>query len=160
MSCQGRDRHLEVSTNGVIHNRNTRNVKTDISRDRLRLIYCNKRFLKFDLIIEDKIWCGFEKVDVHALSGEHIFEVKGMVDAFDDAGAGIYLGDAAAEFRGSTIAFGDEDSAGAPQVGGRLAQRAARQQVLVAKGLLVVNQHHIMPPAPQVPVLKAVASPL
>ena len=38
----------------------------------------------------------------------------------------------------------------------RLPQRAARQHLFVAEGLLVVNQHNVHPPAAQFPVLKAV----
>ena len=35
-------------------------------------------------------------------------------------------------------------------------KRAAREQPLVAKGLLAVNQHDVLPPAPQFPVLEPV----
>ena len=37
-----------------------------------------------------------------------------------------------------------------------LTQRATGQQKLIAKGLLAINQHHIMPSSAQVPVLKTV----
>ena len=45
---------------------------------------------------------------------------------------------------------------GAGEVRRRFAQGAARQQVLVAERLLAVNQHDVLPPAAQSPVLKTV----
>ena len=72
------------------------------------------------------------------------------------AAVGIQLGNAPAQFGGVAVALGDENRAGARQVRRRLAQGAARQQMLVAERLLAVNQHDVVPPPAQIPVLKAV----
>ena len=69
---------------------------------------------------------------------------------------GLNCGDAPAQLGGVAVALGDEDRAGAGQVRGRLAQRAARQQMLVAERLLAVDQHDVLPPPAQFPVLKPV----
>ena len=79
-----------------------------------------------------------------------------MMNALDDAGVGIELGDAAAELVGVAVALGDEDGAGAGQVRGRLAQGAARQEPLVAERLLAVDEHDVLPPAAEFPVLEPV----
>ncbi len=79
-----------------------------------------------------------------------------MVDTFDDAGAGIVLGDAAAQFFGLPVAFGDKDGVGAGQVGRRFAQRAAREQTFGPERLLLVHEHDVLAASAQFPVLKAV----
>ena len=98
----------------------------------------------------------FSNSSPSALAGEHVLEVKRVMDAFDDAGRGVELGDAPAQLGGVAVALGDEDRAGAGQVRRRLAQGAARQQPLVAERLLAVNQHDVLPPAAEFPVLKPV----
>ena len=76
--------------------------------------------------------------------------------ALDDARVRIELRQPPAEGRRVAVAFGDENGAGAGEVRGGLAQRAARQHMLVAERLLVINQHHVHAPAAQFPVLKPV----
>jgi len=49
-------------------------------------------------------------------AGENVLEVKGMVDAFDDAGRRVVMGDALAQSSGVAIALGDEDGAGPGQM--------------------------------------------
>ena len=91
-----------------------------------------------------------------AFGGEDVLEVKGMMDAFDDAGVGIAAGDAFAQALGLAIAFGDEDGVGAGEVCWRLAQGAPREHVLVAKRLLTVDEHDIHAAAPKFPVLESI----
>ncbi len=71
--------------------------------------------------------------------------------AFDDARGRVELGDAPAQLGGVAVALGDEDGAGAGQVGRRLAQGAAREQPFGAEGLLAVNQDNVLPPAAELP---------
>ena len=59
-------------------------------------------------------------------------------------------------FVGLAVAFRDEDRAGPGQMRGRLAQGAAREQPLVAEGLLAVHQHDVLAAAAQFPVLKSI----
>ena len=78
--------------------------------------------------------------------GEDILEIQGPMHALDDPGVGIEFPQAFAQRAGLAVALGDEDGAGAGKVGRRFAQGAAGQQVFVAKGLLAVDQHHVMAP--------------
>ncbi len=72
------------------------------------------------------------------------------------AASGFNLAMRSRSSRGVAVALGDENGVGAGEVRRRLAQRAAREQMLVAERLLAVNQHHVVPAAAQIPVLKAV----
>ena len=56
---------------------------------------------------------GFEEVKAEAFAREDILEVKGVVNAFDDAGGGVERGNAAAEFFGVAVTFRDKDVTGA-----------------------------------------------
>ena len=69
---------------------------------------------------------------------------------------GIKLGDALPQVGGVAVALGDEDRAGAGQVGRRFAQGAARQQPPAAEGLLAVNQHDVLAATAQFPILETV----
>src|SRR5580698_3825906 len=84
---------------------------------------------------------GFEPVP---FAGEDVLKVQGMMDALDDAGGGVILGDAEAELLDIVIAFGDEDGAGAGEMGRRFTERAARLKMFVAKRLLAVDQHDVL----------------
>ena len=81
----------------------------------------------------------FEQSQVVPFTGEHVLEIERVMHAFDDARVGIVLGDALPEGGGVSVAFGDENGAGAREVRGRLAQRAAREHALIAEGLLAVD---------------------
>ena len=64
--------------------------------------------------------------------------------AFDDGGGAVEFAQARQEgFVRLRSALGDDDVGGPAQIGRRLAQCAAGQQVLVAEGRLTVNEHHV-----------------
>jgi len=105
---------------------------------------------------EGSDFAGFEKLEAKALAREDVFEVKRVVNAFDEAGGGVERGDAAAEFFGVAVAFGNKDVAGAGEVRGRFAQSSAREEKFVAEGLLAVDEDDVLPAAAELPVLKAV----
>ena len=69
---------------------------------------------------------------------------------------GIVPRDALAQSAGVAVALGDENGARARQVRRRFAQRAARQQMLIAERLLAIDQHDVAPPPAQFPILKSV----
>src|SRR5438093_377248 len=87
---------------------------------------------------------------------EDVLEVERGVDALDDAGIGIVPGDAAPKRGGVAVALGDENRVGSGHVRGRLAQRAARQQMLIAEGRLEVDQHDVTAATGQLPILEPV----
>src|ERR1022692_4522737 len=99
---------------------------------------------------------AFEQIQIRTLAGENVLKIKRAVNAFDDAGGRVMLGDALAQILRAAVAFGDEDDAGAGEVRRRFAQGTARLQMLVAKRLLTVNQHHVLAAAREFPVLKTV----
>ena len=66
------------------------------------------------------------------------------------------MGDGFAKFFGVAVAFGDEDVAGAREVGRGFAQGAAREEMFVAERLLVIDQNDVAAAAEEFPVLKAV----
>ena len=105
---------------------------------------------------EGRDFFAAQKIQGFSFTGENVLEVQRMMNAFDDGGVGIQLCNPLAEFRGAAIAFGDKNGMGAGEVRRRLAQGAARQQMSVAKRLLAVHQHHVMPASAQFPVLKRV----
>ena len=106
--------------------------------------------------LSDATFLPAQQIQFAPLAGEHVFEIKRMMHAFDDGGVGIEFGNAPAQFGGLAVALGDENRLGAGEVRRRLAQRAAREQMFVAERLLAVNQHHVVPAAAQIPVLKPV----
>ena len=106
--------------------------------------------------LNDATFLPVQKIQPLALAAENVLEIKRMVHALDDGGGGIEFGDALAQRGCVAVALGDENRMGAREVRRRFAQRAARQQMLVAERLLAVNQHHIVPAAAQIPVLKPV----
>src|SRR5205809_5368008 len=79
-----------------------------------------------------------------------------MMNAFDDPGSRVDLGNAAAQFSCIPIAFSNENRAGPRQMRRRFAERPARQQQFVPKRLLTINQNDILPPAAKFPVLESV----
>lgn len=97
-----------------------------------------------------------DEVEIESFSAEDIFEVEGVVDAFDDTGGGVIAGDALSEFGGISVAFGDEDGAGAGQVFGGFAQGAAGEEVFVAEGLLSIDEDDVHAAAAEFPVLESV----
>ena len=97
-----------------------------------------------------------QKIQFAPFPREHVLEVERTVHTFDDGGLGIQPGNPLAEFGGLAVAFGDENRLGAREVRWRLAQGAARQQMFVAERLLAVNQHHVVPPPAQIPILETV----
>ena len=76
--------------------------------------------------------------------------------ALDDPSARIEQGNAIAQRGGLAVALGQEDDAGSSKVGGRFSEGSARQQVLIAEGLLAVDQDHVGAAAGELPVLEAV----
>ena len=96
------------------------------------------------------------EIQLDALPGKEFLEVKRTVDAFDDSGGGIVLGDPLPQFRRVPVALGDEDRARPGKMRRRLAERSSRQHVTVAPRLFAINQHNVAPPAAQSPVLEGV----
>lgn len=97
-----------------------------------------------------------EEVEVGLLSGEDILEEERVMDAFDDTGVRVEADDLAAQFIGLSVAFGDKNHLGAGEVGGGFAESSAREEVLVAPRLLVIDQNDVGASPPELPILKAV----
>lgn len=90
------------------------------------------------------------------LACREVLKFHGTMAAFNDRRCPIVFPDALMKRREiASVAFGDEDMGGAPQVRGRFAQGAARQEVLVSERCLAVNQHDVMTPV-EFQVLQAV----
>ena len=80
------------------------------------------------------------------LTGEHFLQVFGAMRAFDDLGRAVVAPDAFDQCRVvGTLALGDENMGGSPQIAGRFAQGAARQEIFVAERCLPVDQHEVEP---------------
>src|SRR4029077_11384137 len=105
---------------------------------------------------ERRHFAALEKMQFAPFAGEDVYEIQRMMNALDDAGGGIEIGDAAAQFLRMAVALGDEDGAGAGQLRRRLAQGSVWLQVSLAERLLAVDQHNVLPAAAQLPILKAV----
>src|SRR6266545_8159727 len=99
------------------------------------------------LRLRDSAECGdtaaFDQFQPVPRAGEDVLEVKGGVDALDDAGIGIVPGDAAPKRGGVAVALGDENRVGARHVRRRFAQRAAWEQMFVAEGRLEIDEHDV-----------------
>ena len=105
---------------------------------------------------ERRDFLALEQVEIVALAGEDVLEVKGLVDTLDDAGGGIVLRDAGTKAGGVAVALGDEDGARAREVRTRFAQGAARKKILVAERRLAIDEHDVAPPTGELPVLEAI----
>jgi len=86
---------------------------------------------------------ALEEVESVAVVPEDILEVERVMDALDDVGGRVELGDADAEFidaggvrRRGTVNLVEEDHVGAPEVRRGFAQGAAGKHVPVREGLL------------------------
>jgi hypothetical protein len=97
-----------------------------------------------------------EPLEIVAFAGKDVLQIQRMVSALDDFGCLIELPDGAAEPVGAVLAgFGDKDIAGAFEVGDRLAERATREQVVIAERVVAVDEADVQP-AFQGEVLEAV----
>src|SRR5439155_6406653 len=98
----------------------------------------------------------FEVFETDAVTRENVFEVKRMMNTFDDARPWIDFRNAPAQLVCFAIAFRNENPLGASEVRRRLAQSTARKQSLISERRLAVHQHHVVAAAFQFPILKAV----
>ena len=98
-----------------------------------------------------------------AITRENILKIKRVMFALHQIGSGIQTGNARSKFidarvlsRCATGHLGEKDHVCPYQMRWRLAQNSSGQQMPVAKRLLGINQHHIRPASPQLPILEAV----
>src|SRR6266404_1860265 len=94
----------------------------------------------------------FHPVQGYPLACEHIFQIKGVMNAFNQSGGLIELRNPAPQFFSFPVAFGYKNIAGPRQMGRRFAQSAPGQKTFVAKGLLPVDQHDVQASAFQFPI--------
>ena len=99
---------------------------------------------------------ALKQLESSPFTGEDILEVQRVMDALDDPRTRVQLGDPLAQRGGLAVALGQEDDAGPSQVRRRLPQGATRQQVLVAEGLLTIDEHHVGAASGEFPILEAV----
>src|SRR5215213_4416178 len=64
----------------------------------------------------------FEQIEAAMVARENIFEIKRLMNAFDNPRGGVERSDAATQLSGFTIALRDKDGGGAGEMTGRFAQ--------------------------------------
>src|SRR5579859_540280 len=79
-----------------------------------------------------------------AFTRENVLQVEWLMGALDDLRLGVELANFVAKLpRAELAGLGDENIVGAFEIGNRFAQRATGKEIMVAKGIVAVDQADI-----------------